>query len=191
MDDLLYKPVKTPDDVNKLMNKHKNLVYKLLADFGYLGMHEYESAGLEALWTAIETFDIFANNAFSTYAYKCIKNALNSVYRLDMTRRKHYISMDFTENEMEFVVDDATIKIESDEAVQKILTYTREYLDNLDKNTFGYKAIQLWYSTQFTLTPSKIAEMIGTSTSIVSRAQQLFRAYISRRLREERRKEHA
>lgn len=189
MDDKLYKLDKTPEDINQLMQRHKNLVYKILADFGYKNSHEYESAGMEALWTAIVTFDVFAKTAFSTYAYKCIVNAMNNVYRVDMRRRQHYICLDCTNNELEPLEVDVALKVESDEAAQKLLGYVRDYLNTLDKDTYGYKAIQLWYSTQFTLTPSNIAKAIGTSTSIVSRAQQLLRAYLSRRIYEARKED--
>lgn len=184
MDNLIYKIDKTRDDVNKLMQRHKNLVYRILADFGYLGRADCESAGFEALWNAIETFDVFSQTAFSTYACVCIKNAINDTYRKEKARVSHEVVEDFTENELTQVVFDVAIDVESTEATQKILQFVREYLDKIGNSTKSAKAMHLWYSTQFTMTPSDIAKCVGTTTSIVCRAQQMLRAYLSGRLKE-------
>ena len=68
VNDLIYKPVKSKNDVNKLLQVHKNLVYWCLGKMNKLNDQECESAAWEALWDAINRFDVFYGfeDCFST-----------------------------------------------------------------------------------------------------------------------------
>ena len=48
VNDLIYKPVKSKDDVNRLLQMHKNLIYWCLGKMNKLNDNECESADWEA-----------------------------------------------------------------------------------------------------------------------------------------------
>ena len=86
MSELIYKLNKTAADVDELLLQHKNLVYYRLAQMNQLANQDAESAAWEALWDSIMTFDVFGSTAFSTYACRCITNAINTVLRKQQPR---------------------------------------------------------------------------------------------------------
>lgn len=182
-DQLLYKPNKTREDVDLLILEHKNLIYYMLGRCGVYNNPDCESAAFEGLWTAIETFDIFGESAFSTYACTCIKNAINGVRRKEKTRNEHEVLLDFTDP-LVLPMATSAVNVEDITAVERIYEITREYLARLPKTGNAIKVIQTWYAYQFSITTKDIAALCKTSSANVSRIQDTFRAYLRRKLGE-------
>lgn len=177
MTDLIYKRDKTRQDVDELLMQHKNLVYYRLTQMGQLANQDAESAAWEALWDAIETFDVFGKTAFSTYACACITNAINDVLRKQMTEKSH----------IEFVeLDEANIIFTQDEyrnpEVMRVLDEVFAW--HMENSTDIAKSVlQLWRAGGFTDSATMIAKACGTSASYVSRVQCSFRARLGGKLK--------
>ena len=188
MDDtneLLYKLKKTDDDINQLLQAHKNLVHYVLARLGCLNNHDYESAAFQGLWNAVQTFDIFGSTAFSTYAYSCIRNAINDVRRKDMRRNNTEQIVDFTVTTTDYVfpVYDCAVNVEDEEAAERILTLTQEYISGMRQDTIACRIIKAWYAYRFDISETNLAKLCNTSSTNVSRAQAMFRAWLSGKLK--------
>lgn len=84
-----------PESIDAKIKMHEGLIFYTLNILNCKPDHELISAGYEALWRAIETFDENNGASFSTYAVTCIKNAL-----LGALRKRHQI------NEMEVSLED-------------------------------------------------------------------------------------
>ena len=93
MSELIYKLNKTAADVDELLLQHKNLVYYRLAQMNQLTNQDAESAAWEALWDSIMTFDVFGSVAFSTYACRCITNAINTVLRKQQHDKRNIVEL--------------------------------------------------------------------------------------------------
>ena len=180
---LLYKPNKTREDVDALLLEHKNLIYFMLGRCGAYGDQDCESAAFEGLWNAIETFNIFDNTAFSTYACTCIRNAINNVRRKQKACHEHEILFDFTDpSALPSIV--SSVDVEDMSTVERIHAATKEYIDKQPKQSNSAKVIQTWYSYQFSIATKDIAKLCNTSSANVSRIQDTFRAYLRRKLGE-------
>lgn len=184
--DLLYKLQKTTEDVNELIKAHKNLVYYTLTRLGCLHNAECESAAYQGLWDAIETFDVFSTVSFSTYAYSCIRNAINDCRRKSKRVNEHEESVDFTITTMTYNAPqvDCTTLVESSEAVQRIMQYAQEYIEAMQQNTISCRVMKAWYAYRFEISETDLAKLCKTSPTNVGRAQAMFRAYLTRKLKE-------
>lgn len=176
MNDLLYKVNKTKSDIDKLLAENKRLVYHVLKVCNVLDNQDAESAAWEALWDAINLFDIYSNNSFSTYAYTVIRNAVYDVLR---RQRRVKEQEGPTEN-----IDDYADKI--------VATDTEDISDGVIKKLFDdyiigkqgkiRDVLLFWYSCDFEVPATQIALACGCSKSYVSRVQDAFRAFISGKL---------
>ena len=64
-EDILYKPIKTKDEINQLIRENQGLVYYMLTQLGQLDNPDAEEAAWDALWDAVVKFDIFSTYQFS------------------------------------------------------------------------------------------------------------------------------
>ncbi|MBQ8627875.1 MAG: hypothetical protein IJ421_00175 [Prevotella sp.] len=183
MSDLIYKLDKTPADINTLIAENKNLVYFVLSRLGCLGVADYESAAFEALWNAVQTFDVFGERAFSTYACTCIRNRVNDMRRREKIRKENEQTVDFTTLQFEIPVYDCAIEVESLETISRIQQYTKEYLDNQKPGSNPYNIIKTWSAYNFSIAAKDIAIICNTAPANVSRVQATFRAYLRSKLR--------
>jgi RNA polymerase sigma factor (sigma-70 family) len=179
MPELIYKLNKTPKDVNKLLAQHKNLVYYMLTNMCQLTNQDAESAAWEALWDSIETFDVFAKSAFSTYACTLIRNAINNVLRkqqLEHTHQSAVIEL-CEQNNLVYTIeqDDAALVAFIDKVFE-------QYINR--KTGLAKNILLVWFGTRFSMNVSNIAVACGCSPSYVTRVQDGFRAYLSGRLKE-------
>ncbi len=178
MSELLYKLNKTPEDVEYLLQQHHKLVYFMLSKVSQLGNHDAESAAWEALWDAINTFDIYASTAFSTYACTVIKNAINDVLRKEAVIKKHTCPFTaYTENTLVVYIPEQ----EDNTAVLFIEKLFQAYVTT--KTGIVRDILLAWHSSGFTASVINIATMCSTSPSYVSRVQCAFRAYISGKIK--------
>lgn len=170
---LLYKPDKTPEDINELIGAHKNLIYYVLSSSGKLNNQDCESAAWGALWDAVCTFDIYGHNAFSTYACTLIRNAVNGVLRKEVTRRKYEAVYD------ELRSTYTTDLYEEPNRVDTLFALFIATCSGLRKNV-----MLVWQASEYTAKGTTIADICGCAPSYVSRVQQDFRAFVSSKIKE-------
>lgn len=178
---LIYKPVKTKQDVDKLLSIHKNLVYWTLGKMGRLHDQECESAAWEALWDAINRFDVFSNVAFSSFAVKCIRNRVNDILR----KRKLRL-----ENETDFTdyfeaADRGTLiplQIEAVDELIRVQTILDEYIDM--KSGVSKNVLLVWKAANFEISAQMLARICNTSSTTVGKVLIAFRAYLATKLRD-------
>lgn len=179
MDNLLYKQDKTPEDIDTLLRQHKNLIYYILSSMSLFNNHDCESAAWEALWDAVCTFDIYATNAFSTYACKLIKNAINNELRKQALITKHEAAMlDYSDT------NDAYAAVDMDDVnrVAAIESAFKQFVST--KRGSNKNVLLVWYASGFEAHGKDIAAICNCSSSYVSRVQRDFRAYLHRKLKE-------
>lgn len=178
MPNRLYELNKTSEDVNFLLNYHRRLVYKVLSNMELLNDQDAESAAWQGLWDAIETFDIFSENAFSTYAYTVISNAIkNELRKSNAIKAIKTVATDFKEHCAHHASAPAYV---GDEQVSFIYCIFDEYVAM--KSGIVKNVLLAWYGTSFEGTTVSIASICGCSASYVSRVQTSFRAYVACRL---------
>ena len=183
---LLYKLRKTPDDVNELIRAHKNLVYYMLTRLGCIDNSACESAAFQGLWDAIETFDVFSNVNFSTYACCCIRNAINDCRRKIKHLNVHEEAVDFTLTTFSYNLPeyDCTRHAESVEAVQQIMLIAQEYIENMKQDSIACRVMKAWYAYRFEISETELAKLCKTSPTNVGRTQAMFRAHLSNKLKD-------
>lgn len=173
MTELLYKPNKTPEDINTLIGQHKNLIYYVLGGAGQLYNQDCESAAWNALWDAVCTFDVYGHTAFSTYAVTLIRNAINGELRKEAARRRHEATLDEFSDTSEPVVTEELNRIEAIFA---------EFI----AKCFGLKknVMLVWQASGYEAKGTTIASICSCAPSYVSRVQQDFRAFVSVKMKE-------
>lgn len=179
MAELLYKLNKTDEDINTLLERHKNLIYYMLTRMNQLGNQDAESMAWEALWDAIGTFDVFSNVAFSTYACTLIRNAINNVLRKQQLDSANLRALNY---QLELEARTYSMDTESSELVDYIEHCFQQFI--LTKIGVSKNVLLAWHSSGFLSTVTNLATMCSCSPSYVSRVQQDFRAYLSGRLKE-------
>lgn len=179
MPDLIYKRDKTRQDIEELLLQHKNLVYYRLSQYGQLHNQDAESAAWEALWDAIETFSVYEKTAFSTYACKCINNAINTVLRSQQIEKKHIECVSLDDSNILFT-EDTYDSAETMRVVDEAFKWHMENCTDLSRDI-----LQLWRAGGFSDSATYIAKVCHTSTSYVARVQCSFRAFLSGRLKDQ------
>lgn len=174
MSDLLYKQNKTGADIDELLLQHKNLVYYKLAQMGQLNNPDAESAAWEALWDALMTFDIYSKTAFSTYACRCITNAVNSVLRKQQYEKSRVISFDDLSEANLLCTDGNFDSASTTQAIEQGVAIFVSMYHGLPRDI-----ILRWQASGFEMSVTMLATACNTSTSYVSRVITLFRAILS------------
>lgn len=173
----LYKLKKSRDDVDFLLGYHRRLVYKVLTDMNLLGNQDAESDAWQGLWDAIETFDVFATNAFSSYAYVVISNEIkNGLRKSNAVNTIQTIATEYSEH----CAQHASAPCSDESEIYRIYNIFDTYVAT--KTGVNKNVLLAWYGTGFEGTTVSIAEICGCSASYVSRVQTSFRAYVSSKL---------
>ena len=181
MEDILYKLDKTPDDISKLLERHKGLVYRMLTDYGQLQNPDAESAAWEGLWDAINLFDVFSTNAFSTFACHTIKNRIGDVLRKQNSAHKKQLQYMYETQPDPMVIEAGYFNIEDEQFLAK---FKQDFELYISRKSGVTKAILMaWYSMGFSTTATNIAAACNCSSSFVSRVQCDFRAYLSGKIK--------
>lgn len=183
VNDRIHKLVKSKKDVEYLLRVHKNLVYWCLGKYKLLNSadHECESAAWEALWDAINTFDVFSKGQFSSYAVRCILNRIGDVLR----KRKHignkvtFMPVDLEVEDTASTVDAAC---EARDLLKRVQAIFDEYI-NLKTGT-SRNILLVWQAANFDIDAKMIASICGTTSATVGKTLTAFRAYLHTRLRD-------
>lgn len=181
MPDLIYKLEKSRDDIERLLEEHRNLVYYCLSQCALLDNADCESAAWEALWDAICTFSVYEQTLFSTYACTCIMRAINGASRKQDAYNKRHIEL--PKDAPEPVTSMAFI----DESIDslKVLDIIQDVFEEHLASTRGVSkdVLLFWRSKNFDESKTEIAKACGTSVSYVSRVMTAFKARLSGRLK--------
>lgn len=177
MSELLYKRDKSAADINDLIIKHKNIVYYMLGLMGQTNNSDAESAAYEALWDAVSMFDVYGTTSFSNYACHLIRNAVNGVLRKQQAEHEHICIVS------EIPEDAALTTYPETDNVELIAEIYKHFDSYINKRQGLCRNILLvWYSSNFEISNTQVAQVCGCSVSYVSRVQQDFRAYLSGKL---------
>ena len=142
-----------------------------------LGDQDAESNAWQGLWDAVETFDVFATNAFSSYAYVVIANEVkNGLRKTKAVNAVHTIPTSFEDHCAQY----AAVVCSTDGDIQRIYDIFDSYVAT--KSGVIKNVLLAWYGTNFEGTTVSIASICGCSASYVSRVQTSFRAYVSSKL---------
>lgn len=142
-----------------------------------LGNQDAESNAWQGLWDAVETFDVFAKNAFSSYAYVVIANEVkNGLRKTKAVNAVHTIPTSFEDHCTQYTA--AVCSADGD--IQRIYDTFDSYVAT--KSGVIKNVLLAWYGTSFEGTTVSIASICGCSASYVSRVQTSFRAYVSSKL---------
>lgn len=181
MTDLIYKQDKTRDDVDILLARYKNIVYYMLNNMRLQGDQDAESAAYEALWDAIEQFDIYCTVPFENYACRVIQNAINDVLRKRIAQKRNlYVAVELTDNINIFYTDDVCTA----ETIVQIDKHFEYYINNCITGSLAKNILKVWRSSTFEMSASEIAKACNTTASYVGRVQCAFRAYLAQVLKE-------
>lgn len=179
--ELIYKLNKTDNDVNELLSQNKNLVYYMLGTMHLIGDQDCESAAYEALWDAVNCFDVFSTVPFADYACTCIKNAINDTLRKRQAQKRSlYVAVELTDDINLFYTDEVC----SAETFSKVDQLFDRYINYHITGSLARNVLLVWYSSKFEMAASEIAKQCNTSPSYVCRVQCAFRAYLGNQLKE-------
>lgn len=188
----LLTQVRSNQVIEELIILNKGLVYKQLTKFGMLNDHDAISLAYEALYIAINTYDISKDNAFSTYATVCIYNKLGSLVRKQKSSTNidtvsYYAPVDGTDKLTYLEV------LESDEQADTSIM-RKQTMSNINasiercyskvKNPTHKAIISLWKDSNFTMTHLNISKEVNCSQTYVTRIINSFRAELKKHLME-------
>lgn len=178
MPELIYKLNKTENDIDALLQQHKNLVYFMLTSSGQLYNQDCESAAWEALWDAVCTFDVFSKTQFSTYACTLMRNAINNELRKQALRKKRECAMFEYGEQSNLCITFDTYDVENVNSIEEAFSEYLESTSGIVRNV-----LLVWNASGYEATCRDIASMCKTSPSYVSRIQSGFRAYLQRKIK--------
>lgn len=169
--ELLYKRDKTPEDVEKLVYVHKNLVYYCLSQTGQLNNQDAESAAFEALWDSVNLFDVYSTTAFSTFACTVIKNRILTVLRDSKKLRTTEVPLKDT-----MLSTHDTCEQPNNRNYNRLCRQIDNYINcQTDKIN---AILTYWRSKCYNVSAAKIAEQCNVSPSYVSRVQLSFKVAV-------------
>lgn len=177
MSDLLYKLDKSKEDIDELLIEHKGLVYFILSKLRQLDNPDAESAAWEALWDAINTFSVYSDTSFSTYACTVIRNAVFDVLRKQKTAANDEEELIERCKQVCFSVQDTDTELFT--IVDKCF---KDYIET--KKGVSRDILLFWYGSLFSSSVSNIAVACNCAASYVCRVQDSFRAYLSGKLKQ-------
>lgn len=179
-------------DVNKLIQLNKGLVYGQLKKFKLLQDPEAESIAYEALYNAICNYDAEKGNKLSTVATVYIYNALGSYVRTLNAKRQiqtiSYNNIAYTDDseEHEFIsLLPASENIENTYIHNEVCSYAMEVFNTkYDKltNEKHKLILKAWKDSEFVAQTKEIAKQTGVSQSYVSQVINNFKYTLKKEL---------
>lgn len=170
----------------ELFENNQLMAYKIANTYKINHFKEYEDIKQQALlglWNACLTYD--GRNAFSTYAYPCIRNTINQYLRQVVRHSVHDRSIHEPIGEGIYIED--TIASETDEIEEMLDCMVRcqvkekltEVIDEVVQNDRDKKVLHLYLKGY---TQTKIANMMKLSQCQISRVQKKIRNRLSTKL---------
>lgn len=179
-------------DINKLIEDNKGLVFSQLHKFKLAGDPEAESIGYEALYNAILNYDASKGTKLSTVATVYIYNALGSYVRALNAKRQiqtiSYNNIAYSDDseDHEFVELLSTEEtIEEAYIRREVGRYALEAFDRLyDKlaNEKHKAILRAWKDSEFTAQTKDIGKQVGVSQSYASQVINNFKYNLRKEL---------
>ena len=186
VDIIFSKPERSDEDIEKMLELHKNLIYTFLTSKNLLGNANAESAGWQGLLSAIKKYDPGMDCCFSSFAYPCIKNAVYVSLRTPKkieaeTSYEGYVELnpDITSG---YSIEESIIQ---KEACSNIYAVVHKLLNSLPTDSMKYKILSTWMSSDFTYDWVQIGTICGCTRQNISRVMQWIRVYIHNELKKE------
>lgn len=178
------------EDINELIKKNKGLVYKQLHKFNLVDDQDANSFAFEALYKAIQTWDSSSGTKLSTYATVCIYNALGCyVRKLNRKRQLDTVSYNNIANDNAEFSNFISLQYSLEESVINRIRLKSAYaaMQRLRCKYSGVclKVLEIWYSSDFSISTTDIAKILGTSQPYVSQTLARIRADIKKEMGEE------
>ena len=161
--------------IEECIEQHKGLVYSTLINLRCVNSDEAQSVAFEALWRAIETFDSTRGTQFSTYAVKCIQNAVYSLFR-------KWKEIHESEVPLEDYLHLGSYDTYSFEIEEPTYAYVHEAVDDALKKFSGKKLIVINIWLESNMSATAIAKEAECSQSYVSQVLAEFRASLRKEL---------
>lgn len=179
-------------DVDKLIDANKGLVFSQLHKFKLAGDPEAESLAYEALYNAILNYDKTKGNKLSTVATVYIYNALGSYVRTLNAKRQiqtiSYNNVAYSDDseDHEFVDLFASEETIEDSYIRRELgRYAIEAFDRLyDKlaNDKHKAILKAWKESEFSAQTKEIGKLVGVSQSYASQIINNFKHSLRKEL---------
>ena len=123
-----------------IIHNYKLILKQVLNKFGDTPYEKEDliSIGLIGLIKAIDTFDVTKNNAFSTYATRCINNEIlmyirkEKKYLKDIKLEDTIVSCDFDEVKLEYLIVDKNSDFIENYYEKELYEEVRRQVDKLD-----------------------------------------------------------
>lgn len=181
-------------DIDKLIDVNRGLVYKQLIKFKLTNDPEAESIGFEALYNAILKYDQTRGAELSTVASVYIYNALGSYVRsLNVKRQIQTVSYNATayqedgrNHEFLDVLSSGT-SVEDDYIHKEMCRYAVLAFDKLYDtltNENHKHILRLWKESEFAAKTTDISKRVGVSQSNVSQVINIFKHRLKKELEE-------
>lgn len=150
----------------ELLNRYSTLAKAISAGFFISGATDEDlfQEGMVGLYSAIGGYDLNSGTNFSTYAYKCIRNAVLDVVKKSLGA-KHAALNNFVP--IVEIADDRIISDPEDELIRR--EQRREFLQKISRilSSFEFKATVMYLDG---LSASEIAATMDKSPKSVSNA---------------------
>lgn len=179
-------------EIDRLIDKHKGLVYHQLHKFRLINDQEAESIAYEALYNAIKNYDSSKGTAISTVATVYIYNALGSYVRtLNKQRQLTVVSYNnftcFDDSEGHEYLDTLADKtnLEKDYIDKEMRQITIEAFEEMYNKLTNekHKAIlRIWRESEFIAPTTDIAKQVNVSQSYVSQIINNFKFSLKKKL---------
>lgn len=151
---------------SELLNKYSTLAKAVAAGFFISGATDEDlyQEGMVGLYSAIGSYDLSSSTNFTTYAYKCIRNAVLDAVKKSLGA-KHAALNNFVP--IVEIADESAIFDPEDELIRR--EQRREFLQKISRllSSFEFKATVMYLDG---LTASEIAATLDKSAKSVSNA---------------------
>lgn len=167
-------------DIEKVIQDNMGLVYKQLHRFNVINDADAYSYAVEALWTAVTTYDTSKNTKFSTYASVCIYNAIGSYLRKLKTQQKVIIlpydhsdnsidDLDYASYHSAMTVQDTPLDYCERKELTEVLNSLYNKILSECTTDIAKQVVTEWYLARGAVQQVELAKKLGTSQPHVSR----------------------
>jgi len=163
-----------------ILKKNEGLVWAQIHKYYLSDDPEAESLGMEALWSASQTFDSSKNIAFSTYATVCIYNALGCYVRtLNKKSKLEVVSYHAKNKEGGEYIENLMVSEGPDEVMSRNMRLKRiDEIVTEQLNLLSAKQkliVEAWRDSGYSAKKTDLSKQIGVSQSYVTNTLQVFK----------------
>ena len=178
-------------NIDKIIENNMGLVYKQLHRFHLVNDDEAYSLAMEALWQAVETFDVTKGFQFSTYASVCIYNAIGRYIRhknrkrqLEIISYNAIVDDNDGDTEFEYFFGDLTDDPEKRVLLKELDVFIKQSISEEYFKLSGNSRIVIgaWIASDYKVKQGELAKATGIAQPTVSRILSAFKYKLKKRL---------